>query len=186
MVVFSQVLRLAVVAPGRVYRRVKACFEEPTCPESTMQTEVKVTIATPRADVWRLITDIDNSVNTISGITEIEVLERPDQGLVGLMWVETRVMFGREATETMRITAAVEGESYEVRAESHGAIYLSTLALRDVEGGTELTMRFGAQPTTFVAKLMGATIGRLFVGATRKALQQDLEDIKAAAEARAA
>ncbi len=151
-----------------------------------MNTQVQVTIAKPRADVWRVITDIDNSVNTISGIEKVEVLERPDEGLVGLEWKETRTMFGREATEVMWITEVKDGEWYRVRAESHGAIYLSTLSLDEVAEGTVLTMKFDAVPTSFGAKLMNATIGRLFVGATRKALQQDLDDIKAAVESRAA
>ena len=42
-------------------------------------------------------------------------------------------------------------------------------------------MTFGATPKGFFSKLMAATIGRLFSGATRKALQQDLDDIAAAA-----
>lgn len=43
-------------------------------------------------------------------------------------------------------------------------------------------MTFGAQPQGIVAKVMSATIGRLFMGATRKALRKDLDDIAAAAE----
>jgi hypothetical protein len=35
-----------------------------------------------------------------------------------------------------------------------------------------------------MAKVMGATVGKLFENATRKALAQDLDDIAAAAEAR--
>jgi len=147
-----------------------------------MHVKVQVNIDKPRADVWRVITDIENSVHTISGIEKIEVLERPEEGLVGFEWMETRTMFGREGTETMWVTEVEDERYYKVRAESHGALYLSTMSVRDTGGGTELTMDFGAVPTTVSAKIMTATIGRLFVGATRKALQKDLDDIKAALE----
>ncbi len=151
-----------------------------------MHVKVQVSIDKPRADVWRVITDIENSVHTISGIEKIEVLQRPEEGLVGFEWMETRTMFGREATETMWVTEVEDERYYKVRAESHGALYLSTMSVRETGRGTELTMDFGAIPTTVGAKLMTATIGRLFVGTTRKALQKDLDDIKAALESQAA
>ena len=44
-------------------------------------------------------------------------------------------------------------------------------------------MSFGATPTGTVARLMSATVGRLFVNATRKAFEKDLADIAAAVEA---
>jgi hypothetical protein len=47
---------------------------------------------------------------------------------------------------------------------------------------SELSMEFGAEPTSTVAKVMSATVGKLFENATRKALAQDLDDIAAAAE----
>ncbi len=151
-----------------------------------MNAEATVHIDRPRDEVWRVITDIEHASETISGIEQVEILERPPGGLVGLKWVETRTMFGKTATETMWITEAEENRFYRTRAENHGAVYVSTLQLNDAEGGTELIMRFGAEPSTLGARILGATLGRLFAGATRKALLKDLEDNKRAVEARAA
>lgn len=151
-----------------------------------MNAEATVRIDRPRDEVWRVITDIEHASETISGIEQVEILERPPGGLVGLKWVETRTMFGKTATETMWITEAEENRFYRTRAESHGAVYVSTLQLSDAGEGTELIMRFGAEPSTLGARILGATLGRLFAGATRKALLKDLEDIKRAVEARAA
>jgi hypothetical protein len=53
----------------------------------------------------------------------------------------------------------------------------------DGEGRSVLSMSFGATPTGTVAKVMSATVGRLFANATRKAFEKDLADIAAAAEA---
>ena len=45
-------------------------------------------------------------------------------------------------------------------------------------------MDFGGEPQGLMARFMAATLGRLFAGATRKALRQDLNDIKAFVEQR--
>ncbi len=143
---------------------------------------VDVHIDGTKEQVWRVISDIENSPGTISGIEKIEVLEKPESGLVGLKWEETRSLFGRTATEIMWITDAEPGAWYRTRAESHGAVYVSSLALEEENGGTRLAMEFDSQPQTLGTKLMAATIGRLFMKATREAIEQDLRDIKAAVE----
>lgn len=150
-----------------------------------MLLRVEETITAPTEKVWALITDIENSAQRISGIQSVEVLERPTDGaaLTGLKWKETRVMFGKEATEIMWVTEVAEGEFYRVAAESHGSRYLTKMAVEPVAGATRLSMEFAAEPQTFGAKVMWFLTGPLFKGATRKALQKDLTDLKAAAEA---
>jgi hypothetical protein len=65
--------------------------------------------------------------------------------------------------------------------------YESTFTLQPtgVEQCT-LTMVFSGEPTSTMSRATAATIGRLFVGQTRQALERDLADIAAAAEARSA
>ena len=150
-----------------------------------MNTSVETLIDAPKHVVWKIISDIDESVNTISGIEKIEVLERPESGLVGLKWEETRKMFGQTATEIMWITDVTDGERYQTRAESHGSIYISSLALDEVDGMTRLTMSFQGTPTSTSAKVLSKVTDGIARSSTEKALQQDLEDIKAAAEAAA-
>jgi carbon monoxide dehydrogenase subunit G len=150
-----------------------------------MQVKTHVDVRAPRKVVWDVATDIANAAQTVKGIEKIEVLERPASGVVGLKWRETRKMFGKEATEVMWITRAQEPAFYETRAESHGAVYTTRIALDEAPGGTRLSMEFGAAPQTLGAKVMGAVFGALMKGNMRKAILKDLEDIKAAAEARA-
>lgn len=140
------------------------------------------TINAPPDRVWRVITDLERSPEVISGITAVERLDSGSDFAVGTTWRETRIMFGREATEVMEIVAVDEGRSYTAAADGRGARYRSTLSVSPAEGGSTLTMTFGAEPTGPVARILGATVGRLFAGATRKAIEQDLEDIAAAAE----
>ena len=63
-----------------------------------MIVEAQVTINGSKAAIWAAITNIENASETISGIEKIEVLEKPANGLVGLRWRETRMLFGKPAT----------------------------------------------------------------------------------------
>jgi hypothetical protein len=150
-----------------------------------MSISVSQEIRASRESVWNIITDIDTWADTISGILSIDVIDRPESGLIGLKWKETRVMFGKEAIETMWISAAEYGRWYETTAENHGMVYSTRLSLDDAEDGVVLTMAFTATPQTVTAKLM-SVVGALFNGALRKMLQQDMEDIRQAAESSAA
>ena len=147
-----------------------------------MKLQVKVDIEGSREEVWKVITDIENSVNFITGIEKVEILEKPESGFKGLKWRETRTMFGQTATEVMWITESSEKEFYETRAESHGAVYTTRLTLTPGEKGTELSMVFGAEILTLKSKIIAALTGWMFAGMTRKALLADLEDIRKAIE----
>ena len=147
-----------------------------------MRVQARVCIDGTKEEIWQVITDIEGSEKTIGAIEQIEILEKPASGLIGLKWRETRTMFGKTATEVMWITDVKENGYYETRAESHGAIYYSKLQIEEREGETCLTMTFDGQAQSLMAKIMSVATGFLFKSATQKALQNDLEDIKAAVE----
>ncbi len=147
-----------------------------------MKLSVQVNINANRERIWEVISDIKNAVNVVSAIELIEVLEEPDSGILGLKWRETRTMFGKTATEVMWITEVQDGRSYSTRAESHGSIYKTRHEISGVDGDAVLGMEFIGEAQTLGAKILSATMGSLFKGATVKALQQDLDDIKAASE----
>ncbi len=149
-----------------------------------MNVEVQVDINGTKEEVWKVITDIENSVDTISGIEKIEVLEKPADSFVGLKWRETRTMFGRTATEVMWITDTVENQSYKTRAESHGAVYITTLEISDADENVRLSMNFEGMPQTFGAKIMSALTSGMVKKSTEEALMQDLIDIKAKVESK--
>ena len=138
----------------------------------------------PAERVWQIITDLEGSERVVSGIGDVQILAGEDEFGVGTRWRETRTMFGKQATEEMEVTALAPGCSYDVEAESHGVRYLSTHTVEALgDGRCRLSMTFGAEPQGTMARVMAATMGRLFVGATKKALRRDLDDIAAAAEA---
>ena len=146
-------------------------------------TSVERAVAAPPAVVWGIITDLDRTADVISSITAVERLDGGTGFGVGTRWRESRVLFGRQATEVLEVTALDEGRSYTVEADSRGAHYRSVLRVEADGAGSLISMSFEGEPTGTVSRLMASTIGRLFAGSTRKAMQQDLDDIAAAAEA---
>ena len=140
--------------------------------------------ATPQ-QVWDVVSDLDSWASVVSGIKTVQRLDDSPEFGVGTSWRETRVMFGREATEDMTVSKVDPGRSYTVEAESHGSRYTSVVTLAPSDGGTDLTMTFSATPTSSLSAMLSKTIGKLFEGSTRKALAKDLEDIATAAETRA-
>ena len=136
----------------------------------------------PASVVWEIITDLEGSVDTISGIEKVEILAGDSFG-VGTSWRETRTMFGKKATEEMTVTEVVEGESYVVIARPDSANYRTVMSILPTgETACVVSMEFGANPKGTMTRFMGATMGKMFEGATKKALQKDLDDIAAVAE----
>jgi hypothetical protein len=147
-----------------------------------MLVETQVTINGSKAAIWAAITNIENASEIISGIEKIEVVEKPANGLVGLKWRETRKLFGKSATAEKWITEAVENEFYKTRAEDGGFVFLSTISISESSGGITLTSSHDSQPQGVAAKIMSIPMALLFKGVAKKALLQDLNDIKAAVE----
>lgn len=148
-----------------------------------MRIAIQVPVEASIQNVWKKVTDIENAAETISGIDDVKILEKPPEGLVGLKWTETRTMMGKQATETIRVTEAVENDYYLTEAQSHGSIYKGRIQVSEKDGSTSLSMVFDAEPQTLGAKVLSATMGFMFKGVTEKALLQDLKDVKAAVEA---
>ena len=148
-----------------------------------MLVEAQVTINGSKAAIWTVITNIENASETISGIERIEVLEKPASGLVGLKWRETRMLFGKPATVEKWITDAAENAFYKTRAEDNGFVFLTTMSMSESSNGSmTLTSSHDSQPQGIVARLMSIPMGLFFKGVIKKAILQDLNDIKAAVE----
>jgi carbon monoxide dehydrogenase subunit G len=147
-----------------------------------MLVEAQVSVNGSKAAIWAAITDIENAADTIRGIENIEVLEKPADGLVGLKWRETRMLFGKPATVEKWITDAAENEFYKTRAEDGGFVFLTTKRISESSGGTTLTEYHESRPQGIVGKLMSIPMRLFFKGVIKKAALQDLNDIKATVE----
>ena len=147
-----------------------------------MLVEVQVTIEGSKEATWTVVSDIANAAQFISGINHIEIVNQPPSGLVGLRWREPRMLFGKPATAEKWITEAVVNDHFSTRAESDGFIFLSTIRLTESANRVVLTSVHDSQPQTLATKLMALPMRLFFTGVARKALLQDLVDIKAQVE----
>jgi hypothetical protein len=145
--------------------------------------------------VFDVASDLGRAAENFRAIEKIEVLTQGAVG-AGTRWRETRRMMGREATETIEFTAFDRPRSYTAGCESCGA-YLET-AFRfeaasgttpDAESatpGTDVTVETRWEARSLLAKLMSPVTSLLFGKMMRGCIEADLEDLKRAAEARAA
>jgi carbon monoxide dehydrogenase subunit G len=152
-------------------------------PEELPMSRIDVSreIAAPPQRVWELITDLRGAPARLTTVKRVEMLAGPEFG-VGTRWRETRVMFGRDATEEMTVTAVDPGRSYTTEADSRGVRYVSELRVEPAGTGSRLSMSIEAEVGNPVLKVLLSVVGRLFAGTTRKAMRQDLDDIAATAE----
>ena len=110
-------------------------------------------------------------------------MEMLTDGPVGLgtRFRETRVMFKREATEEMEVTAFDAPHSYSLGCENHGCRYRTEFRFAPNGSGTDLEMTFGAEPLTKTAKVMSFLM-KPMMKTMMKHCSKDLEDLKAAVE----
>jgi len=141
-----------------------------------------ITIDAPRAKVWAAIADIEHAAATVSGIKKIEIVDRPANGLVGLKWRETRILFDKPATVEKWITDAADNAFYTAKAVSDGFIFVSTKRLSESNGVTTLTDTHESLPQSLKARIMVIPMALFFKGVIRKAVMQDLNDFKASVE----
>jgi len=146
-----------------------------------MIVEAHVTINRNREEVWSTITDIRSAETIISGVEKIEIMSEPANGIVGLRWRETRMYFGKPAAVDKWITDAVENEFYKTRAEMDGFIFLTTLAISGNGESTKLTSLHETKPQGTIAKIKSLPM-IFFRGMLKKAILQDLNDIKSSVE----
>jgi len=146
-----------------------------------MDVSVSKEVNAPIERVFDVFSDLTKTEERIEAITKLEILSDVKQGK-GTRWRETRVMFGREATEEMEISVFEPNKSYEVVAESRGMKYHSVYSFAPQGDATRVDMTFSGTPMTFAAKLM-SPIGSLFKGTVRKALEADMEQLKTVCEA---
>ncbi len=149
-----------------------------------MKISLSTQVDAPPAVVYARATDIANFAETVTGITRIEVLT-PGPTAVGTRFRETRVMFGKEHSETLEVTSLDPDRSMVLGCMSCGALYRSEFRFEPHEGGTRATLEVSSKPVTFMARLM-VPVGLLMKKCMVSMMDKDLEDLKAAAERDAA
>jgi hypothetical protein len=146
-----------------------------------MKVEAHLNINGTKQEVWKAITDIRNASEIIKGIEKIEIITKPANGILGLRWRETRMYFGKPAAIDKLVTDAVENESYKTKAEMDGFIFLTTLTISDSGNTVNLSSSHETKSQGIIAKIKSIPM-IFFKGILKKAILQDLNDIKLAVE----
>lgn len=133
--------------------------------------------------VFQEAIDLAHAAERFSAIDRVETLTPAPFG-AGTRWRETRTMFGRPSTEELEVIEFDPPHSYTVACESCGCVYHSTLRFTPSGDGTEVSMEITHQAVSLLAKLM-SPLSACMMGGMKKALQQDLTDLKKAAESHA-
>jgi len=144
----------------------------------------RAVINAPPATVFAALSDFANAPQRVSGIKAVDMLT---QGAVGkgTRFRETRVMFGTQASEIMNVIDWDPPRSYTLECHSCGCTYTSTITCAPEEGRSSATvveMSLESRPVTFMAKLF-SPLGKLMMGACRKAIAKDIADVKRSLEA---
>ena len=147
-----------------------------------MNINVGVEINSSQDIVWSAITDFDNCINMISAIVGFKVIHKPETGLIGFKWSETRKIYGKESTETMWITDCKDGEYYYTRAENCGSIYSTKIALSEVGNNTLLTMTFSGTSDSMFIRIISSFMNIFFKKSMVRMLEKDINEIKAFVE----
>jgi len=145
-----------------------------------MNISVDIEIEKPLEVVWKNICNIKKADKMISAITRLKILEEPDEegSLLGLKWRETRKVFGKESDETMWIINYQHLSSYTTRAENHGAVYTSTLSVKEIGENTLLTMAFSSTSDSRWMRIVAVVMGFFVKRSMTKMLDKDLLEIK--------
>ncbi len=146
-----------------------------------MLVEAEITINGNKTAVWRTITNIRHAAEIFRAVEKIELLNEPVAGLEGLKWRETRLYFGKPAAIDKWITDAVENEFYKTRAEMDRFIFLTTMTISQSGNNIRLTSSHETRSQGFIARIKSLPM-IFFRGMLKKAILQDLHDIKTAVE----
>jgi carbon monoxide dehydrogenase subunit G len=139
---------------------------------------VTKTIAAPIDRVFETIADVESFGRAIPDIVSIDFLSQRRAG-DGTRFRETRLRNGKEATTDLEITECVANERIRMVADSHGTIWDTLFAVKEVATGTELTLTMDAKAHQVVAKLMNAMV----MPAIRGVIETDLDSVKQYCEA---
>ena len=134
-------------------------------------------IDAPADAVFRTVAHVEQFSQALPHVLRVEFLSEVKSG-VGARFRETRMMMGREASTELEVTEYVENERVRIASEAGGALWDTVFTVAPDGEGTELKMVMDATPRTMSARM---TLP-LVIGAVRKAVEQDMDSVKAFCE----
>ncbi len=139
------------------------------------------TVEAPCAEVFRVFTDFARLPERIPDIKKVEMLTDGPVG-VGSRFRETRVLFKKEATEVMEVTAFEADRLITLGCDSCGCHYEMTHRFTPQGDGTRVEFEVKTEARSFFARLM-KPLAALMMGAMKRCIEKDIDALKSAVEA---
>ena len=132
--------------------------------------------------VFKTVSDINNFSQAVPHIVSAEILSDTKSGL-GTRFKETRLMKDKESTTELEITELeitefVENDRVRMVADSHGTIWDTVFTVKPAGEGTDLELTMDARAYKLLPKIMNP----LIKGMIRKAVERDMDAVKAYCE----
>jgi uncharacterized protein YndB with AHSA1/START domain len=138
-------------------------------------------IDAPPSVVFALFTDFEHVPEHVSGITRLEILT-PGPTHIGTRFRETRKNKGHESIEEMEVTAFEPGRHFDLRSRSGGTEYRAAYRFAPERTGTQIEVDVESEPLSLAARLLTPLTNHSVTGTMKKAIVQDLEDLRRQAE----
>lgn len=127
--------------------------------------------------VFATVSDIRQFSKALPHVVTFEFLSVVNRG-VGARFRETRLMNGKETTTDLEITEYVENDRVRMVAKSHGTVWDTLFTVTSEGGSTTLTTKMDARAD----KLLPRVMNPLIRGITAKAVERDMDLVKAFCE----
>ena len=128
--------------------------------------------------VFESVGHIENYAKVVPEIIRVEFLSEQKSGL-GARFRETRQMGKREGSTELEVTEYEPSQRIRLVADQGGTIWDTIYTTRELEGGrVELKLVMEARAYKFLAKLFNP----LIAGVVRKAIEKDMDRVKAHCE----
>lgn len=141
-----------------------------------MKVKANCIINATKVEVFNAFTDLKNLSKNIRAIKSIKLLTPGEVG-IGSKFKETRIMFGKESSETMEITQFSPPDYFKEEAQSNGMHYATEWRFIDEGGKTKVSIDFSGTATTLTAKLLNLLF-TFMAGGMKKAFLADMDDLK--------
>lgn len=142
--------------------------------------------AAPEA-IWEVVTDVAHAAEILRSVKSAELLTEGEYA-VGTTWREERTFFGHHGTEELQVTECDAPRRTLVETKLDRDRIRTAYSIQPHSGRPTrllVTAAVDMHERSQASKLAWNTWGNVSYEATRKMLQQDLEDIRAEVERRA-
>jgi len=134
-------------------------------------------IAAPLARVFEILSNAEVFSEAVPQILNVEFLSEQKRG-VGTRFRETRDMNGKEVQTELEITELVENDRIRMVSDQGGTIWDTLFTVEDAGEYTVMTMTMDCRPYRLLARLLNLVI----MGMVRKAVESDMDAVKAYCE----